>query len=194
MALRKLKSAFLPRRVRNVLHGPTVPLALRVAFSSSCLRQAYQALESRRQEQHSTAFQQAYALRAGIDQTISQGTRRTRMRRSPYRGERKTHLHHVQIAAGINVLRIITHRRCTSGRASLRVLNVEPLPLLVSRRWLDGDIQLSEHHFPTESLIPGMKRRSLCAEVRWREVERTRMLDRGDPACYYWNMFHLENA
>jgi len=72
-------------------------------------QEAYQALESRRQEQHSTAFQQAYALRAGIEGTISQGTRRTRMRRSPYRGERKTHLHHVQIAAGINVLRIITH-------------------------------------------------------------------------------------
>ena len=72
-------------------------------------QEAYQALESRRQEQHTTAFQQAYALRAGIEGTISQGTRRTRMRRSPYRGERKTHLHHVQIAAGINVLRIITH-------------------------------------------------------------------------------------
>jgi hypothetical protein len=72
-------------------------------------QEAYQALESRRQEQHTTAFQQTYALRAGIEGTISQGVRRTRMRRSPYRGERKTHLHHVQIAAGINVLRIITH-------------------------------------------------------------------------------------
>jgi hypothetical protein len=72
-------------------------------------QEAYQALESRRQEQHTAAFQQAYALRAGIEGTISQGARRTRMRRSPYRGERKTHLHHVQIAAGINVLRIITH-------------------------------------------------------------------------------------
>ena len=39
----------------------------RDAFSSSCPWQAYQALESRRQEQHTTAFQQAYALRAGIE-------------------------------------------------------------------------------------------------------------------------------
>jgi hypothetical protein len=31
------------------------------------------------------------------------------MRRSPYRGEQKTHWHHVQIASGINVLRISTH-------------------------------------------------------------------------------------
>ena len=90
MARRKLRSAFLPRHVRNVLHGSTVLLAPRDAFSSSCLRQAY-------------------ALRAGIEGTISQGARLTRMRRSPYRGERKTHLHHVQSAAGINVLRIITH-------------------------------------------------------------------------------------
>jgi hypothetical protein len=109
MVRRKLRSAFLPRHVRNVLHGSTVLLAPRDAFSSSCLRQAYQALESRRQEQHTAAFQQAYALRAGSEGTISQGARLTRMRRSPYRGERKTHLHHVQSAAGINVLRIITH-------------------------------------------------------------------------------------
>ena len=150
-----MKSAFLPRRVRNVLHRPTVPLALRVAFSSSCRRQAYQALESRRQEQHSTAFQQAYALRAGIEGTISQGTRRTRMRRSPYRGERKTHLHHVQIAAGINVLRIITHLHAQAEEQAVALLFVEPLPLLFSRRWLDGDVQSSEQHFPTESFMPG---------------------------------------
>ena len=31
------------------------------------------------------------------------------MRRTPYRGEQKTHLHHLQIASGLNVLRIVTH-------------------------------------------------------------------------------------
>ena len=47
--------------------------------------------------------------------------------------------------------RIFMHRL----KASLRVLNVEPPPLLVSRRWLDGDVQMSEQHFPTESSITG---------------------------------------
>jgi hypothetical protein len=72
-------------------------------------QEAYHALEKRRKEQHTSAFQEEYALRAGVEGTISQAVHRTRMRRSPYRGERKTHLHHVQIAAGINVLRIVTH-------------------------------------------------------------------------------------
>ncbi|GCE09545.1 hypothetical protein KDAU_68740 [Dictyobacter aurantiacus] len=72
-------------------------------------QEAYEALEQRRKEQDTSAFQKEYALRAGVEGTISQAARRTRMRRSPYRGERKTHLHHVQIAAGINVVRIIAH-------------------------------------------------------------------------------------
>ncbi|GCE09332.1 transposase [Dictyobacter aurantiacus] len=72
-------------------------------------QEAYEALEQRRKEQDTSAFQEEYALRAGVEGTISQAARRTRMRRSPYRGERKTHLHHVQIAAGINVVRIIAH-------------------------------------------------------------------------------------
>ena len=49
---------------------------------------------------------------------------------------------------------------CTSGRASRHALNVEPPPLLVSRRWLDGDVQMSELHFPTESFMRGAFRRS----------------------------------
>jgi hypothetical protein len=72
-------------------------------------QEAYDALEKRRKEQYTSAFQEEYALRAGVEGTISQAVRRTRMRRSPYRGERKTHLHHVLIAAGINVVRIIAH-------------------------------------------------------------------------------------
>lgn len=72
-------------------------------------QQAYHVLEEQRQEQRTTIFRQEYALRAGIEGTISQAVRRTRMRRSPYRGESKTHLHHLQIAAGLNVLRMIAH-------------------------------------------------------------------------------------
>lgn len=69
---------------------------------------------------------QADARRAGIEATISQAVRQTRMRRSPSRGIAKTHLHHVQIAAGVNVL-------CPVTRASLRVENALPVRLLVSK-------------------------------------------------------------
>lgn len=72
-------------------------------------QQEYQALEKRRQEQSTTEFREAYARRAGIEGTISQAVRSTRMRRTPYCGERKIHFHHLQIASGLNVLRILTH-------------------------------------------------------------------------------------
>lgn len=74
-------------------------------------QEAYQALERQRHTQHTAGFRQEYARRAGIEATISQAVRQTRMRRSPYRGISKTHLHHVQIAAGVNVLRLFTHLR-----------------------------------------------------------------------------------
>ena len=64
------------------------------------------ALQERRQEQATPAFQRAYALRAGVEATISQGVRRYRLRSSRYRGLRKTHLQHVLIAVAINLVRI----------------------------------------------------------------------------------------
>lgn len=73
--------------------------------------EASQALESQRQLQHTPAFRQEYARRAGIEATISQAVRQTRIRRSPYCGLQKTHLHHMQVAAGLNVLRIVAHLR-----------------------------------------------------------------------------------
>ncbi|WP_201383211.1 transposase [Ktedonobacter sp. SOSP1-52] len=47
------------------------------------LQEAYQALEKRREEQHTPAFKEKYALRAGVEGTISQVVRQTRMRRAP---------------------------------------------------------------------------------------------------------------
>ncbi|GHO49824.1 IS1182 family transposase [Ktedonospora formicarum] len=113
-------------------------------------REAYDALEKRRKEQYTPAFQEEYARRAGIEGTISQAIRRTRLRRSPYRGERKTHLHHVQIAAGINVVRIIAHLQAQAQSKHAR-FERRAAPLLVSRRWLDRNVQMSEQKFPTES-------------------------------------------
>ncbi len=67
------------------------------------------ALQARRSEQGTEAFLKTYALRAGIEGTISQAVRTTRLRRTPYDGLPKTHLHHVAIAAGLNLKRIAVH-------------------------------------------------------------------------------------
>lgn len=66
------------------------------------------ALQQRRQEQSTPAFQQQYAQRAGIEATLSQAVRRHDLRKTPYRGLPKTHLHHVCIASAINLVRIDT--------------------------------------------------------------------------------------
>ncbi len=66
----------------------------------------YAALQARRQEQTTPAFQRAYALRAGVEATISQGVRRMGLRRSRYVGLRKTHLQHLLTAVAINLVRI----------------------------------------------------------------------------------------
>ncbi len=65
-----------------------------------------QAIEQRRREQVTPAFQQKYAQRAGIEATISQGVRTRGLRQARYRGQDKVHLHHLQIAAAINLVRI----------------------------------------------------------------------------------------
>ena len=61
--------------------------------------EVHAALLERRAVQSSPAFVQQYALRAGIEGTLWQAVRTTRLRRTPYDGLPKTHLHHVAIAA-----------------------------------------------------------------------------------------------
>jgi transposase len=63
-------------------------------------------LQERRAEQETEAYRQTYALRSGIEATMSQAVRTTGLRQSPYRGQNKTHLHHVVIAAALNLVRI----------------------------------------------------------------------------------------
>jgi transposase len=60
----------------------------------------------RRTEQSTPAFQQRYALRAGIEGTISEGVRSHGLRRARYRGQAKTQLQAKAIAAAINLVRI----------------------------------------------------------------------------------------
>ena len=66
----------------------------------------YDALPERRTFEESSAYQRAYARRAGIEGTISQGVRRCGLRRSRYLGLSKTHLHHVLTAAALNFVRV----------------------------------------------------------------------------------------
>jgi transposase len=69
----------------------------------------HQALVLRREQQRTQSFLERYNTRAGVEGTVSQAVRTTRLRRSPYIGLQKTHLHHVTIAAGMNLVRIATH-------------------------------------------------------------------------------------
>jgi transposase len=68
----------------------------------------YEAIEQRRAEQGSKAFQQEYAHRAGIESCLSEGVRRHGMRQSRYRGLPKTHLQMTAVAAAMNLVRLGT--------------------------------------------------------------------------------------
>jgi transposase len=63
------------------------------------------ALQAARLRQATPEFQADYAIREGIEGTISQGVRAFGLRTARYRGQGKVHLHHVGIAAAINLQR-----------------------------------------------------------------------------------------
>jgi Transposase DDE domain len=63
-------------------------------------------LQAARQRQTTALFKEAYGRRAGIEGTLSQGTRAFELRRSRYLGEAKTHLQHLATAAAINLVRL----------------------------------------------------------------------------------------
>ncbi|MBO0781722.1 MAG: transposase [Ktedonobacteraceae bacterium] len=66
----------------------------------------HEALQAARRRQKTAAFPRQYALREGIEATMSQGVRAFGMRRSCYLGLAKTHLQHLSIAAAINLVRV----------------------------------------------------------------------------------------
>lgn len=86
----------------------------------------HEALQKARLGQTTPEFKARYAARAGIEGTLSQGTRVIGMRRSRYIGQAKTHLQHVLTAVAINVLRFIDwqdHRpRATTRTSSFAAL------------------------------------------------------------------------
>ena len=67
---------------------------------------AYVALQTARQRQHTEGFKATYRTRAGIEGTISQGTRSSDLRRSRYVGFVKTRLLHLLIGAAMNFMRL----------------------------------------------------------------------------------------
>ena len=73
---------------------------------------AHEALQARRREQQTPEFRQQYALRSGIEGTLSQGVRAMGLRRARYDGLARTHLQQVLTATAINLVRIdavLTH-------------------------------------------------------------------------------------
>lgn len=67
----------------------------------------YEAQQSARQRQATEDFQERYAVRAGVEGTISQATVALGGRRSRYRGIEKTHFQHVALATAMNLLRAL---------------------------------------------------------------------------------------
>jgi transposase len=82
-------------------HSPTQPRMLTVRT-----QECHEALQTARQRQTTEAFKETYASRAGIEGTISQGTRRGSLRCARYIGLAKTHLQQLLMATAINLLRV----------------------------------------------------------------------------------------
>ena len=88
---------------RSDCAGPTATRRL-MTFRT---RDEYMALQAARQRQKTPEFMSTYALRAGVEATISQAVRAFGLRRSRYFGQAKTHLQHVASAAAMNLVRLV---------------------------------------------------------------------------------------
>jgi transposase len=71
------------------------------------IKEHHQALQEVRIRQKGAEFQEKYRSRSGIEGTISQGVRAFGLRRSRYRGMKKTHLQHLVSATAINLVRVL---------------------------------------------------------------------------------------
>ncbi len=81
---------------------------------------AHTALQAARKQQLTAAFWQAYAARAGIEGTVSQGIRRCDLRQARYIGAAKTRLQHLLIATALNLIRAVNWLR-EMPRAATRI-------------------------------------------------------------------------
>jgi transposase len=69
------------------------------------------ALRAARQRQETPEFKVQYALRAGVESTISQGVRRFDLRHRRYIGLARTHMQHTITATAMHGVRVIDWRR-----------------------------------------------------------------------------------
>jgi transposase len=67
----------------------------------------HEALRAARQRQETPQFKAQYALRAGVESSLSQGIRRFDLRRSRCLGLARTHLQQLLTATAMNVVRVI---------------------------------------------------------------------------------------
>lgn len=67
----------------------------------------FEAIQLARQRQHTQEFKDRYAIRAGIEGTISQEVRAFDLRQARYLGLAKTHLQHIVTATAINMTRLL---------------------------------------------------------------------------------------
>jgi transposase len=70
-------------------------------------QEQHEALVARRAAQQLAAFKAAYAGRAGVEGTISQGVRLGDLRQTRYWGLAKTRLQHICIAVALNLVRLV---------------------------------------------------------------------------------------
>jgi transposase len=75
------------------------------------LQPHHEALQAARQRQETPEFSAQYALRAGVESSLSQGVRRFDLRRSRYLGLARTHLQQLLTATAMNVVRVIAWLR-----------------------------------------------------------------------------------
>jgi transposase len=71
----------------------------------------HEAIQAARRRQATGDFKVQYALRAGVESSLSQGTRRFALRQSRYLGLARTHLQQLLNATAMNVVRVIAWLR-----------------------------------------------------------------------------------
>ena len=71
----------------------------------------HEAIQAARQRQETPEFKEKYALRSGVESSLSQGIRRFHLRQSRYRGFARTHLQQLLTAVAMNVVRVIAWLR-----------------------------------------------------------------------------------
>ncbi len=65
------------------------------------------ALQAARAHQQTPEFKQAYAVRAGVEGTLSQGVAVSGLRQARYIGRARTHLQHILTGAALNLVRVM---------------------------------------------------------------------------------------